>query len=142
MSCWLSVQGSGRARAIARSENEDDDVGEADQGLQRYSSKPALVQTCKPTTRRCLTDYLTAQCTPHSYTSPDLIARSHPFGVYAARTKPGRDGQQGTRSRVACGCGVRSWPVARAPGWTAGRDGRSFEESAETARRCRRGSGN
>jgi hypothetical protein len=129
----------GKSRAIARSENEDDDVGEGDQELQQQAGPCTDMQAQEP---RCLAGYPTAQCPPHSYTSPDPIARALPFGVYAPGTTPDRDGQQGARSRVARGCGVRSWPVARAPGWKAGRHGRSFAESAETARRCGSESGN
>jgi len=136
---WLSVQGGGRARLLRAAKMRTTTLEKV---IKSYSSKPALVQTCKPTTLRCLAGYPTAQCTPHSHTSPDLIARAHPFGVYVPGTTPGQDGQQGVRSRAAHGCGVRSWPVAGAPGWKTGRYGQSFAESAETGRRCGSKSGN
>ena len=100
---WLTHARIGKGKTIARSENENDDVGEGDQELQQQAGPSTDVQAHDAAVPRWL-PHRTVYT--HSYTSPDLIARAHPFGVYAPGTTPGRDGQQGVRNRVARSCGV------------------------------------
>jgi hypothetical protein len=83
---WLTHARIGKGKTIARSENENDDVGEGDQELQQQAGPSTDVQAHDAAVPRWL-PHRTVYT--HSYTSPDLIARAHPFGVYAPGTTPG-----------------------------------------------------
>ena len=56
--------------------------------IRSYNSKPVLVQTCKPTTPRCLAGCPTAQCTP--YTTFIYVPRSDRTPTHSASTRRAR----------------------------------------------------